>query len=249
MIDVHAHLLPGLDDGPTTMAESVVMARVAAEDGITTMACTPHMHPRWPTTPAQVHEGIAALAAELEGAEVPLQLVPGGEIDLGVYRTMSDDDLRAASLGGAGRWLLLEMPLEGWPLELGEVIADAELRGFGTVLAHPERARSVQQQIDRLRDPVGRGALCQLTADSFTGAHGPRAQRTALALLTSGMCQIIASDAHSASRRPPALREGLIAASDATGISPAALEWTVTEGPLALIEGREVRPPRLSRLR
>ena len=158
MIDLHAHLLPGLDDGPATMDASVALARAAVADGITTSVCTPHMAEPWPTAPARMREGVEALRARLAEEAIPLELRTGGEITLPWLAGMSDEDLAASSLGGTGRWLLVELRGGGWPLGLAERLADLEIRGFSVVFAHPERAEFVQRAPDRLHDLVGRGA-------------------------------------------------------------------------------------------
>ena len=107
MIDLHAHLLPGLDDGPASLAASVEMARAAHEAGSRTVACTPHLSERFPTEPAAVVEAVRVLGEALEAADVPLEVVPGAEIALPHLARLDDDDLRLASLDGQGRWLPL----------------------------------------------------------------------------------------------------------------------------------------------
>ncbi|MGD9571391.1 MAG: tyrosine-protein phosphatase [Thermoleophilia bacterium] len=246
MIDLHTHILPGLDDGPATMGEAVEMARVAWEHGTRTVVCTPHMIDHYPTDPAQVHEGVHALRAALEDAGIGLAVVPGAEISLDWLPRMSDADLAMASIGGAGRWLLLEMPFAGWPIGLPEILRDLEIRGYQVILAHPERAEAVQRQPDRMRDLIGRGALVQLTAGSFLGDHGPAARRTALMLLAGGAAHLLASDAHSAGPwRPPEIEPGLQAAADGIDAHPQTLSWMVREGPEAILSGGPVRPPRI----
>ena len=248
MIDLHAHLLPGLDDGPDTMREALRMARAAREAGIATVVCTPHMIEHFPTDPARVHAAVAELQAAVDGEGIGLRLLPGGEIALPHLRRLGDEDLRLASVGGGGRWLLLEMPFHGWPVDLPRILADLEIRGYGVILAHPERADAVQRHPDRMRDIVGRGALVQLTAASFLGEHGDAARRTAAVLLAGGAGHLIASDAHSPGPwRPPELEEGLRAAADAIDVPPGALRWMVEDGPAAVLAGGPVRPPRIGR--
>jgi protein-tyrosine phosphatase len=247
VIDLHAHLLPEVDDGPDSMREAVAMSRAAVEAGIRTVVCTPHMIEHYPTDPARVHRKVAELREALAAAGVPLEVLPGGEIALSWLSHLGDEELRLASLGGGGRWLLLEMPFQGWPLALPRAIADLEIRGYGVILAHPERAESIQRAPDRIRDLVGRGALVQLTAGSFTGDHGAAARRTAALLLAGGMAHLLASDAHSAGPwRGPELEPGLVAAADAVDVHPQGLRWMVDDGPRAVLEGRPVRPPRLT---
>lgn len=247
MIDLHAHLLPGLDDGPSSMAATVDMARAAHLAGIRTMVCTPHMVERFPTDPRRTLRELALASEAIEVAGVPLRILPGAEIALSYLPRLDDDELRMASLGGGGRWLLLEMPFHGWPLALPRLLGDLELRGYGTILAHPERAESIQRAPDRIRDLVGRGALVQLTAGSFLGENGPAARRAALMLLGGGVAHFLSSDAHSAGPwRPPELEAGLQAAADAIDVHPQTLRWMVEDGPAAVLEGRPVRPPRFT---
>lgn len=245
MIDLHCHLLPAVDDGPATLTGSLEMARVSVAEGIRTVCCTPHMIARYPTTPERARQATLAFGEALRSEGINLEVASGAEISLDWLPRMSDDDLRAASLGGGGRWLLLELPFRGWPLHLAAVLNDLELRGFRAVLAHPERNESVQANPDRMRDPLGWGALVQVTASSFTGDHGPRAKLAAEALMRNGMVHVLASDAHSATRRPPALRDGLAAAAAVLRTDPGELTWMVDEGPRAIMAGEVVRPPRL----
>lgn len=247
MIDLHSHLLPGLDDGPATIGDAVEMARAAWESGTRAMVCTPHMIQQYPTEPRAVGLGVARLRTALDEAGIPLEIHPGAEISLDWIDRLDDADLAAASLGGGGRWLLLEMPFRGWPLRLPEILRDLEIRGYGAVLAHPERADAIQRSPDRIRDLVGRGALVQITAGSFLGEHGPAARRAGLMLLGGGVAHIMASDAHSAGPwRPPDLGAGVRAAAEALDIDPKALSWMVDEGPAAILSGEPVRPPRIS---
>lgn len=247
MIDLHAHLLPGLDDGPASLAGSVDMGRAAHAAGIRTMVCTPHMIDRYPTDPRVAVEQVELVREALDVAGVPLEILQGAEIALPYMARLDDEALRMASVGGGGRWLLLEMPFQGWPIALPQLLADLELRGYGAIIAHPERAESIQRAPDRMRDLVGRGALVQLTASSFLGEHGPAARRAALMLLAGGVAHFLASDAHSAGPwRPPALEEGLQAAADGIDVHPQTLRWMVEDGPAAVVEGRPVRPPRLT---
>jgi protein-tyrosine phosphatase len=245
VIDLHSHLLPGIDDGPRTMDDTLEMARMAVADGVTTMVCTPHMAPLYPHTTAEgVRAGVEAARAALAEAEIPLEVLPGAEIAMDWVGRMSDDDLRAASLGGNGTWLLLEMPFRGWPVGVTALLNDLELRGFRVVLAHPERAGGVQSAPERMRDLVGRGALVQVTAGSLTGEHGRMARQTARTLLRNGLVHLIASDSHAPDRRVPGVSEGLAGAAHALRVEPHDMRWMVEEGPRLVLAGGDVRPPR-----
>ena len=245
VIDLHSHILPRLDDGPERDADSLAMARLAAADGIDVIACTPHRTTRYRTTPAQVTEAIAALQAQINEARLGVRLTSGMELTIEQAGLMDDETLRGASLGGGGRWLLIEMPFQGWPLDLPELLTALEVRGFSVLIAHPERASSVQAQPDRMRDVVGRGALVQITADSLTGENGPRPLRTAAHLLRAGFAHVIASDMHSPTWRAPGLSAGLDAAAKVLKTTPDEIRWMVDDVPRAIIEGRDVKLPQL----
>jgi protein-tyrosine phosphatase len=246
VIDLHAHLLPGVDDGPATMGDALRMARVAVESGTTVMACTPHLLDDPDRVIEQVAEGVPRLREALAREGIALEVLPGAEIAIPMAARMDDDRLRAVSLGGTGRWLLIEMPFKGWPLGLADLLRDLEVRGFRVLLAHPERSESVQLAPDRLRDLVGRGALVQVTAGSLTGEHGPRPKRAAGALLRNGFVHVLASDAHSADWRPPGLADGLTAAARVLKRPPEEIGWMVEDGPRLIAAGEpQIRPPRL----
>ncbi len=242
MIDLHSHLLPGIDDGPRTTDDSLEMARVALAAGITDVVCTPHMSQRYPTPVEWMAESVVELRAALNAAEIPLNIHSGGEIRLDWFGELGDEELLAASIAGTGRWLLLEMPAEGWPLELGSILDGLAVRGIGAVLAHPERCAAVQRAPDRLWDPVGRGALVQINAGSLTGEHGSAPQRTAKKLIATGLCHLLASDSHSATWRPPEMEPGLAEAAMVLRCEPDDLVDLVQDTPAKILAGERVSP-------
>ncbi|MFN8124618.1 MAG: CpsB/CapC family capsule biosynthesis tyrosine phosphatase [Thermoleophilia bacterium] len=174
MIDLHNHLLPGIDDGPSTMADAVEMARVAVREGITTMVCTPHVSTgRYRVNPRDIPLAVESMRTELEHRGVPLRILPGAEFSLDAVVRCTDDELRTVSLGGGGRWLLVELPFKGWPLDIHDVLDALELRGFGVVLAHPERNESVQSNPDRMRDLVGAARRCRSPRGASSARTAP----------------------------------------------------------------------------
>ncbi len=244
MIDLHCHLLPGIDDGPSTIRDAVHMARVAVDDGTTTIACTPHRRPKYPNTPEMVADAVAGFRERLAEEGIPLDLVTGMELDIDELLAM-DVDERAGSALGDGPWLLVEMPFQGWPLDLARLMTELEMQGLRTLIAHPERCSSVQKNPDRVRDLIGRGALIQVNAESITGMLGDQPQRAAERLLRAGFVHVIASDAHTPSRRPPGLTAALERAAELLGCPPGDITWMVDDIPRAMITGDDVRPPRI----
>lgn len=235
MIDLHCHLLPGIDDGPPDMATALEMARAHVAAGVGTVVCTPHVTHDLPNDAARIAAAVETTRAALADARVPLEILPGAEIAITKAADLDDDALRALALGG-GPWLLVEAPLRLTP-GVDLVVQSLLLRGHRVVVAHPERSPFFQRDADALRRLVAGGALVQLTTGSLTGQFGTTVRRFADALLREGLVHNIASDAHDAHRRPPGLREPLEAAGwgDLTA-------WTTDAVPRALLTG-ETRLP------
>lgn len=202
MIDLHAHVLPGLDDGPATLERSLQLVRAAHSAGITTIAATPHVDRTWGVAPEQIGQVRASLRQALADSDVDVEIVAGAEIALDRLVDLHDDELAELALGG-GRFLLVECPLTVlagdflWPVR--RLLRD----GWGVVLAHPERSPSLHRDHRVLQELVGAGAQIQVTASAFVGDFGERARQSALQLLQAGLVHVVASDAHDVARRPP----------------------------------------------
>jgi protein-tyrosine phosphatase len=246
MIDLHSHILPGLDDGARTLADSVDIARAALEDGITVIAGTPHVRDDWPTDAETMEQRVADLRAELEAARVPLDVRPGGEIALDWTVKLSPGELRRFGLGGS-RYVLVEMPYYGWPPHLPDVLLSLRDQGVVPVLAHPERNVEVQTRPERLAPLAEAGILVQVTAASVDGRIGRRAADCGRRLVRDGVAHLLASDAHHASVRAV----GMSAAAKAVG-GGALAEWLTQEVPAAILADAEIprrpSPGRRSRI-
>jgi protein-tyrosine phosphatase len=239
VIDLHSHVLPGLDDGARDADEAVAICSAAAADGIEVLAATPHVRSDHLTTAEQMEAGVAELSARV-GALI--RLVPGGELD---FRELDRplEELRRFALAGNPRYLLVETPYVGWPLDFDERLYRLTLAGITPVLAHPERNADVQRQPDRLAPLVARGSLVQLTAASVDGRLGRGSQRCAATLLDRRLVHLLGSDAHA-----PSVREiGLAAAARALG-DAALARWLTDDVPRAIVDDRPV-PPRPGRRR
>jgi protein-tyrosine phosphatase len=245
VIDLHSHILPGLDDGSRTVEDARVLARRAAEDGVTAIAATPHVRSDYPTQPHEMERGVLRLREDFVEQGIQVDVLHGGEIDLESLGSLDDDDLRRFSLARSERYLLLEFPYSGWPAGLEETVYGLVLRGLTAVLAHPERNRAVQADPGRLREAVRLGALVQVTAASVDGRIGRSSQKAADRLLESGLAHLLASDAHT-----PEIREaGLADAAEAVGDDRLAAYLT-TEAPAAIVAGEAVpSPPKKARRR
>ena len=244
MIDLHSHILPGLDDGAATLEDALGIAEAAVADGVLIIAATPHVRSDYPTSPEQMERLVDSVRQALREAGVTLELLPGGEIALDRLPELDDDDLRRFGLAGNPRYLLLEAPYFSWPLGLEDTLFQLQLRGFTTVLAHPERNAEVQASPERLAPLVERGTLVQLTAASLDGRLGSGPQKTGLRLLELGLAHLLASDAHA-----PTLRQiGMSAAVEAIRDDDLA-RWLIEDVPAAIVGDGEIpaRPSPASR--
>jgi protein-tyrosine phosphatase len=244
VIDLHSHILPGLDDGAATLDEALAMAEAAVEDGIRVIAATPHVRTDYPTSSLQMEQHVDSLRQALRDAGIPLELLPGGEIALDRLPQLDDEERRRFGLGGNPKCLLLEAPYFGWPLGIEETIFQLQLRGFTSVLAHPERNGDVQARPERLAPLVERGTLVQLTAASLDGRLGPSPRKTGLHLLELGLAHLLASDAHAPTLRQIGMSGAARAVGDATLVN-----WLTEDVPAAIIRGEQIppRPPRPTR--
>jgi protein-tyrosine phosphatase len=244
MIDLHSHLLFGLDDGARDLDETLAIARSMAADGVTSVAATPHVRDDYPTTPEQMELRLADVRAAIGDAGIPLEVLPGGEIALDALPGLGEDARRRFGLGGNAHLLLLEFPYHGFPMPLTEMVWRLTAAGTVAVIAHPERNAEVQENPGRLADIVRAGGIVQLTAASVDGRVGKRAARCSRDLIELGLAHLIASDAHA-----PGVREaGLSAACKAVG-DPALAQWLTYDTPKALLAGSPVPERPASRRR
>ena len=250
MIDLHTHVLPGLDDGPATVAGSVAVAEVAAHAGTRTLVATPHLRADHPAVqPRELAARARELTEHLRKRGLPVEVLPGAEVDLGAAAGLDDAELALATLNGNGRDLLVETPYGPLPDDFDARLLELAGRGFRLTLAHPERSPSVQAHVELLGDLVQRGVLVQLTARSLVGRGA--AAPAARALLERGWAHVLASDAHALDVRPPDLGACLRQAAEAFPHAADELEWMVGEAPRAILDGLPLpeRPARGSRRR
>jgi protein-tyrosine phosphatase len=246
LIDLHSHILPGLDDGAVDMDDAVAIARAAQADGITAIAATPHVREDYPTTADAMEQGVRKLRRVLEDRRIDIELLPGGELSLEQLDYLSLDELRRFGLGGNPNYLLVETPYRTWPLPLDTVPGRLEGVGFIPVIAHPERNPVVQQDLTKVARLVDGGALIQITAASIDGRLGTRARECAEKLLDEELVHLISSDAHTAGIR----EAGLSGAYEAVG-DPTLARWLMEDMPAAIVRGEEFpwRPRRVKRSR
>ncbi len=247
MIDLHSHILPGVDDGVATLEEARALARAVMADGATAIAATPHVRDDWPTSADRMEQGVAELRMDFAEQGIELEVLTGGELSLEWVARLDAHELRRFSLAGSQRYVLVEFPYTGWPLALESALHDLGAAGLTALLAHPERNRTVQERPERLERAIGAGALVQVTASSVDGRGGTAARTAARQLLELGFVHVLASDAHD-----PAVREAGLAAAVAAIGDPALAAHLVHEVPAAIVAGAPIpalpRPRRRPRL-
>ena len=237
MVDIHHHLLPGLDDGANSMETSLAMAALAADEGITHVVCTPHANGRYEFDPAVNAAKTEELRGRLVEQKIPLTLGSGCDFHLSfdnVKRAQTDP--ARFSINGLG-YLLVEVPDYGLPPGLTETFYELQLAGLTPILTHPERNPTLQNDPARLIDWLRGGVLIQVTADSLTGHKGRPAQRMAHDLLEKRWVHFLATDAHNTTSRPPRLRDAHNLVANKYGASYA--HALCVTNPLAVFLGKQ----------
>ncbi len=245
MIDLHTHILPGVDDGVRTEDEAVAFARVACADGVRVIVATPHCREGFFVNErGTVIEQVGRLEARLRQEGLVLELLPGAEVHLCPDLVQRIRDGRATTLGDNGRTLLLELSLSQYPVEIESLVFELRLAGIDVVLAHPERIRYFQDDVRRLESLVQQGAYGQLTTGSVLGVFGSAARECSEELLCKGLVHVLASDAHGVEGgRSPRLSGGVEACLPWVGESYA--RSMVATTPRALLDGRTPELPAL----
>jgi protein-tyrosine phosphatase len=211
--DIHFHILPGVDDGPSSMDESIALAAAAIDDGTRVVVATPHVRTGFLTDVSELPDRLRELEERLARERIGLAVRRGAELGHEMVALLSQSELDSVAQGPpGGRWLLVETPFLGLGDEFTAATDELRDRGFAVVVAHPERARGSASAA--LRHELEHGSVLQLNAWSLVGRHGPEAYERAHALLRAGSVGVIASDAHGG-RRQPALTLAVAAAGQA----------------------------------
>src|SRR5262245_47968493 len=210
VVDVHCHILPGVDDGPQDLNESVALARMLVEEGVTDVIATPHQLGRWDgaNTGPQVRQAVAEFQDDLNKSSIPLRIHPGGEIRLDERVPALLRSERVLTLADNERWLLLELP-PSVAIAPKPLAAYLRQSGAGIVLAHAERYDCLSADANSAAAWIDEGIALQVNAASLLGGSGERARQAAWSWLERGWVSIIASDAHSTNTRRPRLAEAL----------------------------------------
>jgi protein-tyrosine phosphatase len=239
VIDLHCHILPGVDDGPRSLDDAIALCRMAERDGTRTLVATPHVNTDYPrVTAAVIVEQAAALNRALRGAGVEVDVQTGAEVALSRAGELSGPELGLLALGG-GPYLLVELPWTSAASGALSALSALAARGHGIVLAHPERSSMLQRDDALVARLVQSGALCCLDVGSLTQRSDRPTRTLAWKLLADGLVHAIASDCHDAERRPPRLRSVL----EQAGLSEDQIDYFTRRGPEAILAGEEAPPP------
>jgi protein-tyrosine phosphatase len=235
MVDVHCHILPGLDDGPDSIEESLAMAEAAISDGITHVVATPHCNSEYPFDYAYVQRLRDRLQSEVGDR---LKLATGCDFHL------NPENLNALRADASQfcinqrDYLLVEFNEISIPPSMDETLHNLQLQGLRPVITHPERNAILRRQPERLTKWVRLGCVIQVTAGSITGTFGPRAQEDSMCWIAKGIVHIVASDAHNTKRRPLRLQPAYRAVSEQFGATKS--QALFVDNPLAVFEGRDL---------
>jgi protein-tyrosine phosphatase len=238
-VDLHCHILPGLDDGARDLHDAVDMARQAEADGIAAVCATPHIRHDHVVEIAQLPQRIAELSSAVTAAGCATRILPGGEVAATALDELCNDDLRAVSLGGSGRWILLEPspgPIDG---RLHTAVTALQTRGFRALIAHPER-HLAPDLATRLSDLVKLDALVQVTGAALTD-ETTRSGMLDLARL--GVIHVLGSDSHSSRFGRPVALSGALEVLQAVEPVSRHLTWLARSAPHAIVQGRDLSAP------
>jgi protein-tyrosine phosphatase len=202
VIDLHSHVLPGIDDGPADLEGSLALARAAVSAGTQIIAATPHIGPDHGVLVVELPARLADLREKLDHAGIPLDVIAGGELAASHAADASAEELQAITLGDSS-CVRLECPFVHGGGLMPAIFDHLRRRGHEVLLAHPERSPEFLKDPQELGRLIAAGAYVQITAGSLSGDFGRTAQRYAVALLENRLVHVVASDAHDAEHRPP----------------------------------------------
>jgi protein-tyrosine phosphatase len=233
VIDLHCHVLPGVDDGPATLEDSLALCRAAAAAGTRTIVATPHVSWDWPQVSSQVvADGVARVNEAIAAEGLDLEVRPGAEVAMTRAGDLPDEELVALRLGG-GPYLLVECPYSPAAAGFDAILHGLAGRGHRILLAHPERCPAFQRDRARLRAFVDADMLTSITAGALVGRFGRGVKAFARELLDEGLVHDIASDGHGAGpQRPPSIGPEL----EEAGLGDRA-DWHARAVPLAILDG------------
>ncbi|MFJ7971644.1 tyrosine-protein phosphatase [Psychrobacillus sp. NPDC096389] len=206
IVDIHNHILPGLDDGAQTMEDAILLAANAVENGVTHIIATPHHNEKYWNDPKQIKEAVLNLTREIALKKIPIKILPGQEINFynGMHGDIGDQLL---TLANSGKYILIEFPNYQLPSFLFDILFQIQLKGFIPIIVHPERNLVLRKNKQLVYELVTKGALIQITASSLIGVDGFKIKKYTRDLLNHNLVHFISSDSHHHLSRPFLLKE------------------------------------------
>ncbi len=239
-VDIHCHCLAAVDDGPATMAEALALCRRLVDDGLTDVIATPHQLGRFSdcNKASQIREAIIVLNEELQSREIPLSVLPGGDVrvDERICRLLEADEI--LTLADAGKHILLELPHEVF-IDIEPLLVELGSLGIQVIVSHPERQFAFAKQPQILPKWLEYSAHFQITAGSLLGEFGRLAERAAWYFLHSGWVSLVATDAHDLDSRRPCMKTAFRRVRIKLGDRIARL--VCVENPLRVLKGQDLR--------
>jgi protein-tyrosine phosphatase len=217
MIDLHSHILPGIDDGARDLSEAFAIARAYADQDVDTVVCTPHILPGvYRNSGPRIRQAVHHLQERLNDAGIDLRLLPGADNHITPDFVPGLQRGHLLSLGDT-RYVLVEPPHHVAPAQIEQLFFDITVANYVPILTHPERLTWIETKYDVIRRLADHGVWMQITSGSLRGRFGRRARYWAERMLSEGLVQVLASDAHDSVRRPPDLLKGRLAAAKIVG--------------------------------
>ncbi len=243
MIDIHSHILPGLDDGAQSIEETLAMIRQLQEAGFKTLIATPHViEGQGFLSPQEILTVTQEVSDQVTRAGIPVQILPGAENYIFPSMAKWACEGKLLTLGNTGKYLMVELPMLAIPRYTDQVFFELQVNGFTPILAHPERYRDLAEEPERLLEWARKGVLFQLDLRSMSGRYGPRSRRLAELMLQSGLVHFIGSDAHGVARSELAYQEALERVRGIVGEKK--FQELVVGNAVEVVEGRTIQDNR-----
>jgi len=236
LIDLHSHLLPGIDDGAQNLSDALELAKIAVNDGITHMTFTPHIHiGRFDNDIVTIGNAFKTFRGALKDSGIKLSVSVAGEVRISDELLMQIPQRQVPFLGkwGGKKVLLLELPHSHIPPGSDKLVKWLLDQQIIPMIAHPERNKDILRKLDLIAPFVEMGCLFQVTAMSMSGGFGPEAEQRSIQMLENGWITVLATDAHNAKHRPPILSKGYETAKHIAG--EAAARALVLDNPSIIV--------------
>jgi protein-tyrosine phosphatase len=211
MIDIHCHILPGIDDGAADQSVSLAMAKQAVVEGVTQIVATPHHRNRhWDNPKFEIFQRVETINTLLKENQIGLEVLPGQEPRIFGEMASPEAEAELMTVNNNKKYILIEFPTHHVPRYAQQLFFDLQVKGVTPVIVHPERNEEISQHPNRLYQFIADGALSQVTAASLVGKNGRSTKKLTLQFIENNLAQFVASDAHNVSARPFYMQEAFL---------------------------------------